>query len=857
VSDPARNPGSGLPDKPSLDGLETRWAERWEADATYRFDREARERTIYSIDTPPPTVSGSLHVGHVFSYTHTDVVARFHRMRGEEVFYPMGWDDNGLPTERRVQNYFGVRCDPSLPYDPDFQPPPEPPKQPIPVARRNFVELCLRLTAEDEQAFEALWRRLGLSVDWSMTYTTIGERAQRASQRAFLDMLEKRLAYSVEAPTLWDVDFRTAVAQAELEDRTIPGAAYRVLFPRADGNGDVEIETTRPELIPACVALVAHPDDDRYRALFGSDGVTTPLFGASVPVLASQRAQPDKGTGVAMVCTFGDVTDVEWWRELGLPVRSVVQPDGRIRDVPWGEPGWETGDPQRAREAQTRLAGKRANQAREEIGAMLGDAGALAAEPRPIEHPVKFFEKGDRPLEIITSRQWFVRTMEHAEELKARGRELRWVPSYMSVRFQNWVDGLNTNWCISRQRFFGVPFPVWYPLDDAGVADHSRPILPDDSALPVDPSSDVPPGYSEGQRGQPGGFAGDPDVMDTWATSSLSPQIAGGWREDDELFDLVFPMDVRPQAHDIIRTWLFSTVARSHFLHDALPWHTAAISGWVLDPDRKKMSKSKGNALTPMAMLEDYGSDAVRYWAVSGRPGTDTAFDENKMKVGRRLATKLLNASRFVLGHEGPSAPASRPLDVAMLRRLAGTVDAATTAFDDYDYTRALEHTETFFWWFCDNYLELVKGRRYGDEDPEGAASANGALRTALDAQLRLLAPALPFVSEEVWSWWREGTVHRAAWPTPAELVSDLDGNQPGDGVLDVAADVLSEIRKAKSTAQLPMRAEVTRAVVRDSDERLAMLEAVQDDVADAGRVAAFEKVAGPEFAVEVEFAPS
>ena len=478
MSDAARNQGSGLPERPSLDDLETKWAERWEADAIYRFDRDARGRKLYSIDTPPPTVSGSLHVGHVFSYTHTDVLARFHRMRGEEVFYPMGWDDNGLPTERRVQNYFGVRCDPSLEYDPEFQLPPEPPKQPIPIARRNFVELCLRLTAEDEKAFEALWRRLGLSVDWSMTYTTIGERAQRASQRAFLDLLDRDLAYSLEAPTLWDVDFRTAVAQAELEDRTIPGAAFRVLFDRVDGGGQVEIETTRPELIPACVALVAHPDDDRYRGLFESDGVTTPLFGARVPVLASERAQPDKGTGVAMVCTFGDVTDVDWWRELKLPVRSVIQPDGRIREVPWGEPGWETDDPARAREAQARLVGKRANQARDEIGTALAEAGALAAEPRAIEHPVKFFEKGDRPLEIITSRQWFVRTMEHAQELKARGREITWVPDYMQVRFENWVDGLNSNWCISRQRFFGVPFPVWYPLDADRVPDHSRPIRP-------------------------------------------------------------------------------------------------------------------------------------------------------------------------------------------------------------------------------------------------------------------------------------------------------------------------------------------------------------------------------------------
>jgi valyl-tRNA synthetase len=343
---------AGLPQKPSLEGLEGRWSERWEADGTYRFDRDA-DRPVYAIDTPPPTVSGSLHVGHVFSYTHTDVIARFRRMRGEEVFYPMGWDDNGLPTERRVQNYFGVRCDPSLPYDPTFEPPPEPPKQAIPVSRRNFVELCLRLTVEDEKAFEELWRHLGLSVDWRTTYTTIGERAQRASQRAFLHHLERGLAYAVEAPTLWEVDYRTAVAQAELEDRTIPGAAYRVMF------DDVEIETTRPELIPACVAMVAHPDDARYRDRFGTE-VTTPLFGVRVPIRASELAQPDKGTGIAMVCTFGDVTDVEWWRELKLPIRSIVQPDGRLRDVRWGdEPGFESEDPARAQAAYDRLAGKR------------------------------------------------------------------------------------------------------------------------------------------------------------------------------------------------------------------------------------------------------------------------------------------------------------------------------------------------------------------------------------------------------------------------------------------------------------------------------------------------------------------
>src|SRR3954470_19439210 len=451
-----------VPEKPSLDGLEAKWGEWWEASGTYRFDRTKTRDQIYAIDTPPPTVSGALHLGHVESYTHTDLMARFKRMRGFEVFYPIGWDDNGLPTERRVQNYFGVRCDPSLPYDPGFDPPPEPPKQPVSISRRNFVELCLRLTVEDEKAFEELWRRLGRSVDWGLTYTTIGERAQRASQRAFLHHLDNGLAYSIEAPTLWDVDYRTAVAQAELQDREIPGVAYRVMF------DDLEIETTRPELIAACVAMVAHPDDERYRDRFGSE-VTTPLFGVRVPIHASERAQPDKGTGIAMVCTFGDVTDVEWWRELGLPIRSIVQPDGRLRDVRWGEePGFETSDAAAAQAAYDRLAGKRAKQAQEEVAQLLAEAGALAADPKPIEHPVKFYEKGERPLEIVTSRQWFVRTREHAEELKARGREMSWVPEWTRTRFDNWVDGLNSDWCISRQRFFGVPFPVWYPVGDDG-----------------------------------------------------------------------------------------------------------------------------------------------------------------------------------------------------------------------------------------------------------------------------------------------------------------------------------------------------------------------------------------------------
>lgn len=853
-----------VPQKPTLDGLEDRWVSEWENEGTYRFDRTRTRDDVYSIDTPPPTVSGSLHVGHVFSYTHTDTIARYQRMRGKAVFYPMGWDDNGLPTERRVQNHYGVQCDPSLPYDPDFEPPVEPPKKgtrPIHISRRNFIELCNRLTVEDEKAFEDLWRRLGLSVDWSMTYATIDEHCQRVAQRAFLHNLARGEAYQAEAPVLWDVDFRSAVAQAELEDRERPGAYHRIAFRRVDGGDPVHIETTRPELIPACVALVAHPDDERYQPLFGTT-VRTPVFGVEVEVRPHELAEPDKGSGIAMICTFGDVTDVVWWRELNLPTRSVMGIDGRIIS----EAPDVIAVSEQASAAYAELVGKTAHSARERMVEMLRESGDLDGEPKPITHPVKFYEKGDRPLEIVTSRQWYIRNGGHDDDLRTalleRGRQLQWHPAHMRVRYENWVEGLNGDWLVSRQRFFGVPFPVWYRLDDDGQPVHDSPIVADESALPVDPSSEPPPGFDEAQRGVAGGFIGDPDVMDTWATSSLTPQIATGWGEDDDLFSRTFPMDMRPQAHEIIRTWLFSTTLRAHLEHDSLPWRNVAISGWVLDPDRKKMSKSKGNVVTPVHLIDEYGADAVRYWAASGRPGTDTAFDEGQMKVGRRLGIKILNASRFALGLGGDDGAMPRtdlsaitaPLDRAMLTRLAKLVDEATVAFDDYDYARALERTETFFWAFCDQYLELVKGRAYGARGDAEAVSAQTALQLALSTLLRLFAPFLPYVTEEVWSWWQQDSVHRSPWPEAGTIRDAAAGTD--ETVFEVAAQVLGEIRKAKTEAKQSLRAAVEAVVVTDTVERIEALRHAEADVREAGMVADTTLVEGSEPSVVVTLAP-
>ena len=620
-------------------------------------------------------------------------------------------------------------------------------------------------------------------------------------------------------------------------------------FGPADGDGAAVVGTTRPELLPACVALVVNPDDTRYADLVGKEA-TVPLFEMSVPILAHRLADPAKGTGMAMICTFGDITDTIWWRELQLPLRSIIANNGTIAvEVP----PWIQSESAAAHYRE--LAGRGVEAARKRVVELLREAGALRREPRPITHAVKYYEKGDRPVEIVTTRQWYIKNGANDDGLRgkliARGNELQWHPEHMRSRYEGWINGLNSDWLISRQRYFGVPFPLWYRLSDDAEPDWSDPIMASESELPVDPQVSCPPGFDESQRGQPGGFIGEPDVMDTWATSSLTPYIACGWEEDADLFSRTFPMDMRPQAHDIIRTWLFSSLLRAELESGQLPWKHAALSGWILDPDRKKMSKSKGNVVTPQYLLDRYGADGVRYWAALARPGVDTAFDEGQMKNGKRLAIKLLNASKFALQFDSAEAKAAdimHPLDTSFEAFLDKTLAEAADKLDGFDYAGALDNIERAFWSFCDFYIELAKDRAYAGE---GAASMSAprSLVGGLDKFTRALAPYIPFMTEEVWSNWGHHTsVHRQPWPVP-----DIT---PAAALADpyfAAVESLRAIRSAKSAAKVTVGTPVGMIVLQVPASAESFIDAILDDIRGAARAEALKvKVGGDQWSAKV-----
>lgn len=830
----------GLDDKFNSAAIEERGMRFWEESGIYHYDETASRDNTFVVDTPPPTVSGSLHIGHIFSYTQTDVMVRYNRMKGKSIFYPIGWDDNGLPTERRVQNYYNIACNPALPYDPDFKPVHDPKADGRrEVSRQNFIEACEALTGVDEQAFEDIFHKIGHSYDWRLKYTTIGSKAIAESQKSFLDLVKKGMAKSVEAPTMWDVTFQSAIAQAEIEDRETAGFFHDIRFRVEGSDTTFTIATTRPEFLPACIAVVAHPDDERYKPFFGKKAIV-PLFDIPVPIVASDHAEPDKGTGIMMVCTFGDAADVAWWKQSGLPIKQIIGLDGRIIDQVYGQGNFVSLNPEKAKAYYDQIIGLKVKDARAKIVEFIRESGDLLAEPKPLMHPVKFYEKGNIPLEFVSSRQWFINILDYKNELLALGRKIKWTPAHMQSRYEAWVDGLNQDWCISRQRFFGVPFPVWYRVKENGEINYDAPIFATPEQLPVDPMTDVPAGFTAEQRGVPGGFVGDKDVMDTWATSSLTPQIAMAHAPAGH--HITIPFDIRPQAHDIIRTWAFYTIMKS-FAHEGKePWHEALISGFILDPDRKKMSKSKGNVVTPIDLLIKHSADAVRYWAARAKLGIDTAFEEQIMEQGRKLTMKIFNASKFVfmimdkagVSFTGDYTNAiTEPVDKAWVARLSNVIETANKSFESNDYAFALEMTEKCFWDFCDNYLELVKGRAYSTH-PESAVAT---LMLTIDVLMRLFAPFMAFTTEEIWQsrpWACDGkSVHVAPFPQ----VNELAGITGDAMVYEKAVAVLNLIRKEKAEQKRSLKTPVITLTIAGADKAVALAKMAEEDLINAGNV--------------------
>jgi valyl-tRNA synthetase len=815
---------------------ERHWQEQWAHERIYEFAPDDT-RPTFAIDTPPPTVSGELHVGHIYSYVQAEAMARFWRMQGFNVYYPFGFDDNGLPTERFVEKARGIRA--------------------RDIGRPAFIAACLEVSHEVEDRFEALWKSLGFSVDWRLRYSTIDPQARRISQWSFVDLFRKGRIHRAQTPNPWCVECQTAIAQAEIDDAERTTILYDLRFTIDDlpldheparqssipqssipqssiAQSSIGIATTRPELLPACVAVFVHPDDERYREMVGKEAIV-PLSGRKVPILADPGADPQKGTGAVMCCTFGDSADVAWWRAHNLPLIPLVTRQGRLG---------EDGGP---------YAGLTLKQAREQIVADLRAAGGLTAE-RQTQQSVRIHERCKSPLEILETSQWYIRVLDAKEELLAAGRAITWRPAHMLARYEHWVQNLSWDWSISRQRFYGVPFPLWH-CDICGAV-----ILADEAQLPVDPGVDAPPRACECGNTT---LRPEEDVMDTWATSSVSPQIAAlrwhdvqGDAQGRGVGELaastpLAPMQLRPQAHDIIRTWAFYTIVKSHFHFGRIPWQAVLISGHGLDPRGHSIHKSLGNSpIAPATLLERHGADALRYWACGGSVGADQPVNEDAMRQGARLANKLWSASRLLeargLRREAtesvPSSPSLQPLvsglsaslwpsDRALLSWLQRLVARATESFRSYEYAAARDATERFFWaTLCDNYLELVKSRLY-DGAPAEREAARMALALALETVLKLLAPIMPHITEEIYQqlFASEGrSIHLAPWPQANDTLLDPEAERAGEALLAIAAAA----RRFKTANKLGLGTALARLEIAASDDALrAMLAASEIDI--------------------------
>ncbi|WP_375319430.1 valine--tRNA ligase [Candidatus Tisiphia endosymbiont of Oplodontha viridula] len=769
----------------SFSESERKWQKFWQEQKIYLWDKNETRENSFVVDTPPPTVSGQLHIGHVYSYTQADFIVRFKRMLGKNIFYPIGFDDNGLPTERLVEKQKQLKA--------------------ASMAREQFIEICKDVVISEEEKFRSLFNQMALSVDWTLEYQTINPLSRKISQMSFLDLVDKGEIYRNNQPILWDTVDQTALAQADIEDQEKTSMMNDIIFQTNKGE-KIIIATTRPELLAACVAVFYNPNDDRYKHLQGQFAIT-PLFDIKVPILADDLVQIDKGTGLVMCCTFGDVTDITWWRTHNLPMKIIIDKKGTI-DFPAELSNSSS---------YNQINGLKIKDARSKIIEILKEKNLLIKQVE-ITQTVKCAERSGAPLEILTTPQWFVRTIKHKDILMQRANEINWYPQNMKIRLENWINSLSWDWCISRQRYFGVPFPVWY---SKRIGEVGKAIFPDITQLPVDPTQDLPIGYSR-EEVEP-----DYDVMDTWATSAISPQLSShGISEkfniDAERHHKLFPADLRPQAHEIIRTWAFYTILKAQLHENTLPWKNIMISGWCLAFDRSKMSKSKGNIIVPQKLLEQYGADVTRYWTSKSRLGADTVYSEDVMKNGKRLVNKLWNACKFAAIHFDKLDPLDKNAEISdieskichkfdqwLIVKLIELVNKVESDMQNYEYTDAMDSIEKFFWSvFCDNYLEITKTRAYNMDgsDNKGQYSAVITLYHSIRILLKLLAPFLPHITEEIWQiLYSKQSIHtRGNWSQVKKLSFPVDQTQP-----DRLVRILDLVRKAKAEKNLSVKADI------------------------------------------------
>ena len=779
---------------------EPKWQQFWEEKQLFKYDRNS-EKEAYSIDTPPPTVSGKLHIGHVFSYTQTEIIARYQRMLGKNVMYPFGFDDNGLPTEILTEREKGVKGS-ELPRD-------------------EFISMCEEVSAKYRVQFKELWQSLGFSCDWDSAYSTISESSQRISQRSFLDLLNKNHVEFKEMPTLWCCKCQTSFAQAEI-DAVKKGTIFNYLNFKSEGGEDIPIATTRPELLPGCVAMFIHPENEKYNHLIGQNAIV-PIFGHSVKIIADEKADPEKGTGVVMSCTYGDVTDIDWWREHNLDTRICFTVDGKMNDK------------------AGQFAGMEIEEARKAIIEKLKEDGYifkqedLAAENRD----VNTHERCGTPVEYMPTKQWFIKVVDKIDELIKQGEKVNWYPEYMGKRYRDWVENLGWDWAISRQRFFGVPIPVWYAPDGTVVP-------ASEEQLPVNPQTDKPldcKGYN------PEDLIPEKDVLDTWATSSISPQLNAHWGEENEDPNLR-PMTMRPQAHDIIRTWAFYTIVKSYYHFNDVPWKDAVISGHVIKKDvqvekdssgrKSKISKSKdGDKFSPIKIIENFGADPIRYWACSGTLGTDIAFDEEEIDSVSKLLTKLWNSSRFadsfLEGFTPDKAPQLEAIDKWALSRFNKVIDDYHKGFGKYEFFTARNSLEKFFWaTFCDNYLELIKDRLWKPEvaGEESNYAAKWTLYQLLLGQLKLFAPYVPHITEEIYQSMyggkeKEESIHVASFPSKLPEADCADSDRAGN----ILIELVTLMRTYKSKNNFSVKLAVDTLTIKCSDEVQKAVKLVETDL--------------------------